>query len=82
MVELPSGEHMTVGPYSNVYSHGPVIFIAEEKAADLYACLDCGFVSEDVREFHYADCKRANNPVNESMRERVEDEGFPEEGGE
>jgi hypothetical protein len=71
--ELRVDHHMTVGPQSDVYGHGPVTLIGEDKAADIYVCLDCGYTHKDIRMLAHEDCERKQNEVNTTWREALED---------
>jgi hypothetical protein len=80
--EITTNKHKTVGPYANLHGHGPVIFIQEIEGRKItetiFTCLDCGYTSGDQRQFRFEDCKRENNSVNQTMRELIEEEGYPE----
>jgi hypothetical protein len=74
-------EHKSVGPYQNVFGHGPVIFIQTmgERHIDeqLWTCLDCGYTTEDNRAFLHEECERKRNPVNTTFREFLEENEYP-----
>lgn len=73
--------HYGVGPYTDVYGHGAVTVLNEEDddgmpVTVLVVCLDCGYVTGDIRRLLHEDCDRAQNaPINPPWRERVADEG-------
>lgn len=77
---FPINQHVPVGPLTDMYGHGPVTILGGGKEMDavLYACLDCGYITHDNRRFMYEDCERADNPINTTWRERLDDSGYPE----
>jgi hypothetical protein len=85
--EIKIGDYNAVAPYSDMYGHGPVIFI-QNRTEDhdiedsLWVCLDCGYTADDNRMFLHAECSRENNRVNTTMGELVEEDGYPEENNE
>lgn len=80
MVGIETRERYGIGPYPDMYGHGPVLVFTPpgERGAALFACLDCGYVAADNRLFLHTDCGREHNPINQTMRELVEKEGFPD----
>jgi hypothetical protein len=80
--EITTNEYKSVGPYSDLHGHGPVIFIQEYDGdgitESIFTCLDCGYTTGDRRQLRFADCGRENNSVNQTMRELIEEEGYPE----
>jgi hypothetical protein len=81
IIDIPVDEHYGVGPYTDVYDHGPVtIFVPPNQDGFLFAaCLDCGYVTEDIRTFLHEDCSREHNKINQTWRERLDKKGFPDE---
>lgn len=82
-VEIATDEHKAVGPYTDVFGHGPVTVIAPDGRSghELVVCLDCGYTADDLRMFSFEECNREDNPINMTWRERIEKRGFadPEE---
>lgn len=78
-VPLTVNTHKSVGPYKDLYGHGPVIFIQEKEGEgqsmditeSLFTCLDCGWTDSDVTTFAHEECNREDNRVNSTVRERV-----------
>lgn len=86
-LEIPVDAHWGVGPIVGVDEHGPVTTFNPpgEKGMTFAACLDCGYVAPDPKDFFGVDCDRAANQINQTWREKVDDDGFPdppEEGDE
>ena len=88
--EITVDEHKSVGPYTDMYGHGPVIFIQKledneespghgpDITESLWTCLDCGYTSDDRRLFLHKECDRENNRVNQTMREYLEENDYPD----
>lgn len=80
--EITTDKHKSVAPYTNIYGHGPVIFIQEyedrEIVESIFTCFDCGYTSTDQKGFVYENCERENNRVNQTMRELIEENEYPE----
>lgn len=78
--DLPLNGHLGVGPYPDVGDHGPVTVLSpnDGKGAIAWVCLDCGLCDDDRRRFTTVECDRERNPINQTWRERIEAEGFPE----
>lgn len=78
MIDLDRGHH-GIGPYPNVGRHGPLTLITEDpkEGYDAIICLDCGYVTDDMRRFHVTDCERSKNRINQTWREYLDDEDFP-----
>lgn len=86
--EMLTNRHLAVGPYTDLYHHGPVVALYEsdemgddDAAHTVFACLDCGFVTHDSRMMMHEDCERGLNPTNKTFRELIEDDGFPDGPG-
>ena len=82
--EITINEHKSVGPYTDMYGHGPVIFIqdiVDDRHIDeqLWTCLDCGYTTNDNRAFLHEECVRNRNQANMTMREYLEENDYPEE---
>jgi RecJ-like exonuclease len=75
-------EHKSVGPCVDIFGHGPVIVIQrhENKHIDeqLWSCLDCGYTVKDNRAFLHEECNRERNPVNQTFREYLEENEYPD----
>lgn len=73
-IELEIDEHKGVGPLSGVYDHESVLLLVPdgETAAELFACLNCGYTAHDTRMFMRAECDREENHINETVLERYE----------
>ena len=74
--------HAAVGPYMDVYGHGPVMIVNDDSeedrtGIDLAICTDCGYVAHDIRLLAHIDCERSKNPITQTLRERLADDGFP-----
>lgn len=80
--EIDSDARHAVGPYTDLYGHGPVTVLTRwadsgddargrEVEYTLYACLDCGYVSNDSRQFAHEDCDREDNTINTTWREKL-----------
>lgn len=81
-IEMTVDENLAVGPYTDMYGHGPVISIQKREEQEIeecrWVCLDCGYSCIDSRILLHEDCEREKNQVNQTMRELVEEEGYPE----
>lgn len=71
---IEPGGHYAVGPLIHIGGHGPVTMLARrgssgEMVTDLLVCLDCGYVDSNQNEFHYVECDRRENPINQTWRE-------------
>lgn len=85
-IDVDVDDHWGVGPHS-MYEHGPVlIFVppgdrererSEQEGLRFAACLDCGYVTDDVRRYSFVECDRSTNPINQTMRELIDDDGYP-----
>lgn len=78
-----SGQHNRVGPYTDIYDHGPVIVMQDGDPRDdgtntLFVCLDCGYTATDTRELLHPDCDREENRITQTLREHIEEDGFPD----
>lgn len=76
-------EHKSVGPIHNIYDHALVISIKhlewkEHDSEHLWACLDCGYTVGDSRAFLHEDCVRERNGVNQTFREYLEENDYPD----
>jgi hypothetical protein len=71
-IDVGVDRHYGVGPYTDVYDHGPVtVFVDDPEDGHLFAaCLDCGYVADDIRRFAHEDCSRDANRINQTWRER------------
>jgi hypothetical protein len=85
--EITVSTHKSVGPFTDVYDHAPVIFIQEgggenglEISESLWVCLDCGFTDIDRAGFTHEECSREDNQVNQTLREYLEENEYPEQG--
>jgi len=88
--EITIDTKKSVGPIADMYGHGPVIFIQEivenreslghgpEIAESIWICLDCGYTCDDRRMFMHQECNREDNRANQTMREHLEENGYPE----
>ena len=87
--EITVDTHKSVGPMTNMYEHGPVIFIQQLEDNDnssrgpditesLWVCLDCGYTDSDQRSLLHEECNREDNRVNQTMREYLEENEYPE----
>jgi hypothetical protein len=72
--EIPVDTHHRVGPLVDRGGHGPVTCIVPH----LWVCLDCGYTAADDRRFSHVDCDRAENPINQTWRERLDKYVFPD----
>lgn len=70
--EVEIDQHVRVGPFPDVGGHGPITYID-----DLMVCLDCGYLTDDRRMLAEAKCRRSNNEINTTWRERLEEYPFP-----
>lgn len=70
-MDLDVDQHYGIGPYQNVYGHGPVTMVSDpvEHKALLYLCLDCGYVTDDIRTLLHAECDLDENAINQSWRD-------------
>ena len=79
--EITVNEHKSVGPYPNMYDHGPVLFIQDWKKGhdteELWTCLDCGYTTNDNRAFLHVECERSCNHANQTMREFLAANDYP-----
>lgn len=76
-----------IGPMADVYGHPAVTtFNLEDDEGmpdqQLLACLDCGYVTNDVRKLQHNDCEpffSPNNtaPINRSWRAAIREDGYP-----
>lgn len=71
-----------VGPLADIGDHGPVTTMADyddegDVRINLLVCLDCGWISDDNRTFHHTDCDRDEHRINQTWRERLDEDGFP-----
>lgn len=71
--EITINQYNAVGPYPNVYGHGPVTIVAAdvEDGLDVAFCLDCGYTHSDIRMFLHADCVEPEN-INRKSRLELE----------
>lgn len=69
---VDTGEYNPVGLVPDQYGHGPVLSIGHEGV--LWVCLDCGHATLDNRTFAHVECDRGHNPINQTLRERLEQE--------
>lgn len=71
--EIQTDEYKRVGPYPDMFGHGPVTVICdpEQGAAELWVCLDCGYTAEDNRLFAHNGCDAEKNLINQSWREFI-----------
>lgn len=81
--EIEVNRHLPVGPYTDVYGHMAVTLIGPSPADDddsgsLVVCLDCGYVTDDIRQLAHEDCEPERNGITQSWRERIEADGFPD----
>lgn len=77
-VPVEVGRNYATGPTMDVGGHGPVTcFWHDDVERTLWACLECGFLTDDTREFVHEDCGRERNPANVSWGEKIAAEGFP-----
>jgi hypothetical protein len=77
MVEITTNTHKSVGPFTELYGHGPVIFIRGNADENLWVCLDCGWTDTDERTLSVVECDRSENRVNQNMREFLEENEYP-----
>lgn len=72
-IELDVAEYKSVGPYTDVYGHGPVTVIGPADGAgnELSICLDCGFTTDDIRLLAHQECNREHNGIEQTWRERL-----------
>lgn len=80
-MEMETDLHVGAGPVTNVYGHGPVTLVNRPKPngdmeMEFAVCLDCGYLSHDLRQFMFEDCDRPKNPINQTWRERLEEDGL------
>lgn len=69
-IDLDVDRHYGVGPYTGVYDHDTTVMLSgDDGAAVVYACLECGYVTDDVRRFLHEDCSRDANPINATFGE-------------
>ena len=80
--EITVNEHKSVGPYTDLYGHGPVVVIQQIDHTrideQIWTCLDCGYTVEDNRAFMHEDCKRELNGINTTFREYLEENEYPD----
>ncbi len=75
--EIEVDKHKRVGPYPDMYGHGPVAVIQDPELADqsndegmtLFVCLDCGYTAHDNRLFAHEECDPEKNGMNTTWRE-------------
>lgn len=82
-IEIEPGQRIGIGPYSDVYGHGPVTVIEPELDAgegstdaengSCLVCLDCGYIHTDIRMFAHTACGREHNPINQTWREFLDE---------
>lgn len=81
--EITTNTHKSVGPYTDLYGHGPVIFIQEWEdgnvVENLWVCLDCGWTDTDKQTLSVVECDRSENRANQNMREFLEENDYPEQ---
>jgi len=67
--------HYGIGPYTDVYGHGPVTGFVEPDSEGwrFVACLDCGAVTDDIRRLIDVECDRSSNHIAQTWRERIGD---------
>ena len=80
---IEADRYAAVGPVTDMYSHGPVTVMtfgdgSRETEEFMAVCLDCGYVASDARKLFHVECDRADNPINQTWRERLDDEGYPD----
>lgn len=86
-IDIPVDDFWGIGPWPDAYDHGPVVLFvppgeserprSEKEGFRFAACLDCGYVTDDIRRFLHTECDRSTNQINQTMRELIEDDGFP-----
>ena len=88
-IEITTDTNKSVGPMTDMYGHGPVIFIQELEDNDdspghgpditesLWVCLDCGYTCDDQKMLLHEECNREDNRVNQTMREYLEENDYP-----
>lgn len=77
-----------IGPISDVYGHPTVTTFNQPDEEGLpdqqfLACLDCGYVTDDVRKFNHTDCTPFfdpdnPSPINRSWRAAIREDGYPD----
>lgn len=72
-VEIPVDAHYAVGPHEAYGHEMATIFTApDEDGITFVACLDCGYVVDDIRLLAHEDCRRDSNPINTTWSEALD----------
>lgn len=86
-VDIDVDTYKAVGPTPEMYGHGPVTIVQDEDVSDntvdggttLFICHDCGYVTDDNRQFRSAGCLRDRNTISTTWREYLDEDDYPSE---
>lgn len=76
-IKIECDTHYGVGPYS-VDGHAVSLHVPPDQDGFQFAvCLDCGYLTDDIRQYAARGCDPDANDIPETWRERIDAEGLP-----